>query len=242
MAEDAFIRCEALAKDYRMGAEVVHALKGVDLTIARGEFIAVLGPSGSGKSTLMNLIGALDRPSGGRLLIDGREVGSLSADALAHLRNHTIGFVFQQFNLLARTDAIGNVSLPLVYAGMGREERNRRALECLEMVGLADRAHHRPSQLSGGQQQRVAIARALVNKPQIILADEPTGALDTHTGEEIMELLTRLNREQDITVILVTHEPEIAEFAERMIYFRDGEIVEERRNGAAVRAASEQGG
>jgi putative ABC transport system ATP-binding protein len=219
----ALISCRNLTKVYRMGDQEVHALRGASLDIEAGEFVAVMGPSGSGKSSLMNLIGALDRPTSGEMWIDGRELSHMSRDELADLRNETLGFVFQQFNLLSRQDALANVKLPLRYARKEIADIDARARECLELVGLGDRMDHRPMQLSGGQQQRVAIARALVNRPRILLADEPTGALDTKTTAEIMELLTSLNR-QGITIVLVTHEPEVAEYASRQVHFRDGDI------------------
>lgn len=227
-AETALIRAEALTKTYTMGDQQVHALAGVDLQLLRGEMTAIMGPSGSGKSTLMNLIGALDTPTSGELLIENRALSSLDDDELADLRNQTIGFVFQQFNLLARANALANVKLPLRYARSDVGDHDARARECLTMVGLGDRMDHRPMQLSGGQQQRVAIARALARKPALILADEPTGALDTKTTGEIMTLLTDLNA-QGITVLLVTHEPEVAEYAQRQIHFRDGRIERDER-------------
>jgi len=217
------ISCRNLSKIYRMGDQEVRALDGVDLDIHEGEFVAIMGPSGSGKSSLMNLVGALDRPTSGEMWINGRALSEMSRDELADLRNETLGFVFQQFNLLARQDAFQNVRLPLRYARKDVGDIDARAKECLELVGLASRMDHRPMQLSGGQQQRVAIARALSNGPRILLADEPTGALDTKTTAEIMELMQDLNR-QGITVVLITHEPEVAEFASRQIHFRDGRI------------------
>jgi putative ABC transport system ATP-binding protein len=207
-----------------LGIEMVHALRGVSVEIMQGDFVAVTGPSGSGKSTFMNLLGCLDAPTSGRYILDGRDVSRLTADELAEVRNRKIGFVFQSFNLLPRTPAIENVELPLRYGGMQRSQRHERAREVLAAVGLLDRAHHHPSQLSGGQQQRVAIARALANRPVLILADEPTGALDTQTSVDIMRLLQRLNRD-GITIILVTHEPDIAKFARRILQFRDGRII-----------------
>lgn len=223
MAES-LLETRHLAKDYLVGPQVVHALRDVSVQVERGGFVAVMGPSGSGKSTFMNLLGCLDRPSAGQYILEGEDVSSLSRDQLAQIRNLRIGFVFQSFTLLARTTAIENVQLPLVYGSSKRRERRRRSEEVLGAVGLSDRAQHQPSQLSGGQQQRVAIARALVNRPALILADEPTGALDTQTGIEIMTLFQRLNRE-GITIVVVTHEIEIARFAKRILRFRDGLLV-----------------
>ena len=220
-----------LVKQYRMGDNVVRALDGVTLTIEEGEFVAVMGPSGSGKSTFMNLIGCLDGPSAGDYLLAGENVAKLSGDALSRIRNQRIGFVFQQFNLLPRTTALDNVELPLLYTTLSKTERRVKATRRLAQVGLANRADHQPNQLSGGQQQRVAIARALVNDPLLILADEPTGALDSKTSVEVMALLQELNRE-GITVVLVTHEADVAAFARRVIHFRDGRVVEDRANAA----------
>jgi putative ABC transport system ATP-binding protein len=220
------LHTEDLAKDYLLGSETVHALRAVSVEIVSGDFVAVTGPSGSGKSTFMNLLGCLDSPTSGRYILDGREVSRLSADELADVRNRKIGFVFQNFNLLPRTSAIENVELPLRYSHIQRSQRHVRAREALADVGLEDRGQHHPSQLSGGQQQRVAIARALANHPALVLADEPTGALDTQTSVDIMHLLQRLNR-NGITIILVTHEPDIAKFARRILRFRDGRIIRE---------------
>jgi putative ABC transport system ATP-binding protein len=219
------LKTEDLTKDYRVGNETVHALRAVSIDIKHGDFVAVTGPSGSGKSTFMNILGCLDSPTSGRYSLDGREVSRLSADELAAVRNRKIGFVFQSFNLLPRTSAIENVELPLRYRGIQRSQRQARAREVLAAVGLEDRLHHHPAQLSGGQQQRVAIARALANHPAIVLADEPTGALDTQTSVEIMRLLQRLNS-NGITIVLVTHEVDIAKFARRTLRFRDGRLLE----------------
>ncbi|MGB5077418.1 MAG: ABC transporter ATP-binding protein [Sphingorhabdus sp.] len=215
-----------LVKDYILGGEVLHAVNGVSLSIARGEFVAIMGASGSGKSTFMNMIGCLDVPTSGKLLLDGIDTSTLSSDELAEIRNRKIGFVFQQFNLLARTSALDNVAVPLIYAGIRKAERLERATAKLTQMGLADRLGHSPAKLSGGQQQRVAIARALVTDPLMLLADEPTGALDTHTSQDIMGIFQRLN-DDGITVIVVTHEPDIAEYASRRIVFRDGNIIED---------------
>jgi putative ABC transport system ATP-binding protein len=226
------IRIEELYKTYRMGDVEVPALRGVNLSIERGEFVAVMGSSGSGKSTLMNIIGCLDRPTNGRYFLEGEEVGSLSRDDWAHIRNKRIGFVFQGFNLLSRTSAVENVELPMMYNGFAGKQRRVRALEVLSLVGLEQRIDHMPNQLSGGQQQRVAIARALVNQPSLILADEPTGNLDSATSTEIMTLFQRLNSEQEITIVLVTHEHDIAEYAQRRVMFRDGVIVSDESRKA----------
>jgi len=220
----ALIRLEGVHKIYDLGEVQVHALRGVSLEIRAGEFVAVMGASGSGKSTLMNILGCLDRPTRGHYYLDGTDVSQFSKVELARIRNRKLGFVFQQFNLLARTSALENVELPTIYAGITPQEREQRARESLARVGLAGRAHHFPSQLSGGQQQRVAIARALVNRPTILLADEPTGNLDSRTSVEIMDILQRLNEEEGLTVVLVTHEQDIAQYAKRALDFRDGKL------------------
>ena len=231
------ILIRGLQRFYQVGAEQVHALNGVDLDIEANEYVAVMGPSGSGKSTLMNLIGCLDSPTRGSYTLKGQEIGKLSDDELARIRNQEIGFVFQTFNLLPRADALHNVELPLVYAGVKHEERRRRAKEALELVGLGDRMKHKPNELSGGQRQRVAIARALVNRPSIILADEPTGNLDTATGEEIMAAFANIWR-QGNTVILVTHEADIAAHARRTVRMRDGKIESDRKSPLQAAAAT----
>jgi len=225
------LHLEDVWKTYAMGETELHALRGVTLSIESGEFTAVMGASGSGKSTLMNLLGCLDRPSRGRYRIDGEDVSALPPDTLAAIRNRTIGFVFQNFNLLPRTSAVENVELPLLYAGLGAPERHARAREALDRVGLSDRAHHHPNQLSGGQQQRVAIARALVNRPRLLLADEPTGNLDSRTSVEVMALLQELGRD-GITVVLVTHEADIADYSSRVIVMRDGLVRSDQRRTA----------
>lgn len=225
--EDWVIEANNLTKVYKMGTQEVHALRGANLKIARGELVAIMGPSGSGKSTLMNILGCLDHPSGGQYTLDGEEVANLRDDQLASIRNRKVGFVFQSFNLLPRATALSNVELPLRYANVSASERVDRARQALEAVGLADRMRHKPTELSGGQQQRVAIARALVTNPAIIMADEPTGNLDSKVGKEIMDLLKNLNRERHTTVILVTHDPNVGEQAQRIIRIYDGLVMEE---------------
>jgi putative ABC transport system ATP-binding protein len=227
---------DGITKDYVTEAVTVHALRRVDITIKRGEFVAMVGQSGSGKSTMMNIIGCLDRPTSGRYLLDGIDVTHRSNDARAVVRNRLIGFVFQGFNLLPRTTALENVELPLVYRGVSSGDRAKRALKALESVGLADRLHHTPNQLSGGQQQRVAIARALVTEPPLLLADEPTGNLDTRTSYEVLGLLQELNRKNNITIVLVTHEPDIAACASRVINMRDGRVRDDTYNKTPVDA------
>jgi putative ABC transport system ATP-binding protein len=221
-----------VTKTYHVGEVQVPALRGISLDVAAGDFVTVSGPSGSGKSTCMHILGCLDRPTTGDYVLDGRDVSRLSADELAAVRNRKIGFVFQGFNLLARTSALENVELPLLYDGhkLGTAARRRKATDALAVVGLADRADHHPNQLSGGQQQRVAIARALINGPSILLADEPTGNLDSRTSIEIMGIFQRLNAEQGITIVLITHEPTIAEYGSRLVAFRDGHIVRDEPN------------
>jgi len=226
--KDVLIRTEDLWKTYEMGSNEVHALRGVTFDIRRNEYVAIMGPSGSGKSTLMNLIGCLDTPSKGRYWLNGKLVSEMDDDELAHIRNKEIGFVFQTFNLLARATALHNVELPLIYSGMASKDRAERAKKSLALVELSDRMHHKPNELSGGQRQRVAIARALVNSPSIILADEPTGNLDSATGEEIMKLFDKLHGEGN-TIILVTHERDIAAYAHRTISIRDGKIASDER-------------
>ncbi len=224
MPSEWVIEIDGITKVYHMGTVEVHALRGVSMRIAPGEMLAIMGPSGSGKSTLMNILGCLDQPTSGAYLLDGEDVSTLDDDALALIRNQKVGFVFQNFNLLPRTSALENVELPLIYAGLPPRDRHRRAKAMLEAVGLGQRLHHLPNELSGGQQQRVAIARALVNEPSIILADEPTGNLDSRSGQEVMGILQRLNRERGITVILVTHDPRIAGYADRILHIFDGLI------------------
>ncbi|WP_435138019.1 ABC transporter ATP-binding protein [Formosa sp. A9] len=223
------IEISNIIRDFKLGQETVHVLKGIDLTIKRGDYIAIMGPSGSGKSTLMNLLGCLDTPTAGTYILNGKDVSKMTDDELADIRNTEIGFVFQTFNLLPRTTALDNVALPMVYAGLSKSERHKRAEEVLTEVGLADRMDHKPNQLSGGQRQRVAVGRALVNKPSIILADEPTGNLDSKTSVEIMALFDTIHS-QGNTVILVTHEEDIAEHAHRIIRLRDGLIESDKRN------------
>jgi putative ABC transport system ATP-binding protein len=237
VADDVLIACRGLSKDYESGAGVVRALREVDLEIAQGEFVAIVGTSGSGKSTLMNILGCLDRPTRGAYELAGFDVGARSSDARAVLRNRLIGFIFQGFNLLPRTTALENVELPLVYRGVSARERRERALAALASVGLAERVHHTPNQLSGGQQQRVAIARALVTGPPMLLADEPTGNLDTRTSLEVLALLQRLNQDRGITIVLVTHEHDIARCASRVVTFRDGRLVSDVRDPALDAAA-----
>jgi putative ABC transport system ATP-binding protein len=230
----ALIEARDLVKLYRMGEETVHALDGVSFTIPRGDYCAIVGPSGSGKSTLMNILGGLDTPTGGRIVIAGNDIAEMDDEALALFRNQTIGFVFQSFNLLPRLTALENVELPMIYGGVLPKERRERAAELLTRVGLGERMSHRPTQLSGGQQQRVAIARALAGKPALLLADEPTGALDTHTGAEIMALFRELNRE-GATIVIVTHDHDVAANARRTIEMRDGRIVADNPNGREAR-------
>lgn len=225
------IEMRDIAKRYQMGDNIVNALRSVDLSVERGEYVAIMGPSGSGKSTLMNLIGCLDTPTSGSYFLDGTDVSRMTDDQLAAVRNRKIGFVFQTFNLLARADALHNVELPLIYAGINAQERRQRAKDMLERVGLADRMHHKPNELSGGQRQRVAIARALINNPSILLADEPTGNLDSKTGDEIMALFDQLYAAGN-TIILVTHEETIAEYAHRIVRLFDGEISNDAKNHA----------
>ncbi len=235
---DLVIQAVELKKVYQMGDVEVHALRGVSAQIERGEIVAIMGPSGSGKSTLMNIIGCLDRPTGGQYILDGEETSHMKDDQLASIRNRKVGFIFQSFNLLARTSALVNVELPMRYAGI-RQERRERARAALDAVGLGDRIHHRPNELSGGQQQRVAIARALVNNPAIILADEPTGNLDSRSGEEIMHLLLKLNQNIGTTLVIVTHDPDVASRTRRVIHLRDG-LVENDVDHPIASTAGEQ--
>jgi putative ABC transport system ATP-binding protein len=226
---DPLIRLENLTKVYKIGETEVQALRGLSYEVAVGEFLAIMGPSGSGKSTLMNIIGCLDKPTSGKYYLEGEEVSTFDKNKLARIRNRKIGFVFQTFNLLPRTTALENVELPLLYSDGHQRDTSELALRALDVVGLKDRAHHKTNQLSGGEQQRIAIARALLNNPSLILADEPTGNLDTKTSIEIMDIFTRLNEEKNITLVMVTHEPDLACYARRRIYIRDGKIIKEER-------------
>jgi len=240
-AAEPVIRLEQVHKTYHMGDIEVHALRGVSVSVARGEYVAIMGPSGSGKSTMMNIVGCLDHPTRGTYWLDGKDVSTVPKARLADIRNQKVGFVFQSFNLVSRTSALENVELPMIYAGVRAKERTRRATEALEIVGLGEKLGNMPNQLSGGQQQRVAVARALVNNPAIILADEPTGALDTRTSIELMEVFQQLNEERRMTIILVTHEIDISEYSKRVLLFRDGRIVrdyavENRRNATEALA------
>jgi putative ABC transport system ATP-binding protein len=240
----ALISVRDLAKVYRVGEVSVHAIRHITLDVAAGEFVSVVGPSGSGKSTFMHILGCLDRPSAGRYVLNGRDVSQLSDDELSAIRNTQIGFVFQGFNLLARTSAVENVELPLIYANGGRvspAERRARALAALDAVGLADRAEHHPNQLSGGQQQRVAIARALLNNPAILLADEPTGNLDSRTSVEVMDIFQRLKTDRGITIVLITHEQTVADYGSRIIRFKDGRLADDRSNLSQTSAAGDLG-
>ena len=222
------VELKDIHKSFKLGSESIEILHGIDLIVEKGEFVAMMGPSGSGKSTTMNILGCLDKPTSGQYFLDGKDVSKLNRDTLAAIRNSTIGFVFQGFNLLQRTSAMENVELPMLYAGIGARERHRRAKEALERMGLGERLNHEPSQLSGGQQQRAAIARGIVNKAPSLMADEPTGNLDSKTSDEIMRLFQKLNDDEGITIILVTHEPDVAAFAKRQLLFRDGLILEDK--------------
>lgn len=230
MDNNNLIQLENVSRIYRMGSSEVRALKGITYSIKRRDFLAIMGPSGSGKSTLMNIIGCLDKPSEGKYFLEGQEISTFNKNELAHTRNKKIGFVFQNFNLLSRTTALENTELPLLYSDVSSKKAREMAMKALAMVGLKGREHHKTNQISGGEMQRVAIARALVNDPPLILADEPTGNLDTKTGLEIMDIFTNLHKERGITIVLVTHDPEVAEFAQKRIYLRDGEIEKEERN------------
>ncbi|MGN0838081.1 MAG: ABC transporter ATP-binding protein [Pyramidobacter sp.] len=225
-----FVELKNIKKSFSLGGEQIEILHGINLTVEKGEFVAMMGPSGSGKSTTMNILGCLDTPTSGQYFLEGRDVSKLNRDQLAVIRNTTIGFVFQGFNLLQRSSALENVELPMLYAGVHAKERRRRAEQALVSMGLGERLNHEPSQLSGGQQQRVAIARGIVNNAPILMADEPTGNLDSKTSDEIMRLFQKLNREKGITIILVTHEPDVAAFAKRELLFRDGRILEDKPN------------
>lgn len=231
------IRLQSIVKSFTVAKDEVQVLKGIDLRIRQGEFTAIMGPSGSGKSTLMNIIGCLDRPTSGAYFLNGDLVSQYDENELAHVRNRSIGFVFQQFQLLPRLNALKNVELPMIYAGLSKKERQKRAADALEKVGLSERMHHLPNELSGGQKQRVAIARAIVNQPDLILADEPTGALDTKTSRQIMELFTMLNQE-GATIVVVTHEEEVAEYAKRIVHVRDGLLVKDEDHVAAKEGES----
>ena len=235
------IKLESVTKVYRMDAVEVHALRGIDREVGDGEFMAIMGPSGSGKSTLMNILGCLDQPTGGQYLLDGIPVAQMNDDQLAAIRNKKIGFVFQNYNLLPRTSALDNVEIPMVYAGVSMFARHSKAVEALTSVGLGDRLHHKPNQLSGGEQQRVAIARSLINEPSIILADEPTGNLDTNTGKEIISIFQRLNRERGITILFVTHDAEVAACTRRIVRLRDGLVVGEEKVDASCSYQTEAG-
>ena len=232
---DLVIEARNLSKVYKMGSQEVHALRGLSTTVARGEVVAIMGPSGSGKSTLMNIIGFLDRPTSGDYILDGESAGQLGDDQLATIRNRKVGFIFQSFNLLSRTTALGNVELPMRYAGVNSRTRRERAVAALEAVGLKDRLHHRPNELSGGQQQRVAVARALASQPTIIFADEPTGNLDSRTGAEILAFMRLAVRELGQTIVMVTHDPNAASYADRVIFLADGKVVDEMLEPTAER-------